>query len=174
MENFSEPEETSRRRARKATDGLLALLAKNHSLPPRVSADVERPCYILAERCEPVRAIPNRQFAVAWKLMGEPVTFSRGRVDTILMAVARFYPGVSVNDIKSSRRTAKVVRPRMIAIYLAKELTGRSLPEIGRRLGGRDHTTILHSVRKIANQVENVPGMGAYIEAIKATIPELT
>ena len=49
----------------------------------------------------------------------------------------------------SSRRTANVVRPRQVAMYLAKLLTLRSLPEIGRRFGGRDHTTVLHAVRKI-------------------------
>jgi chromosomal replication initiator protein len=49
----------------------------------------------------------------------------------------------------SQRRTANVVRPRQIAMYLAKTLTMRSLPEIGRKFGGRDHTTVLHGVRKI-------------------------
>ena len=52
-------------------------------------------------------------------------------------------------DILSSRRTAVVVKPRQVAMFLAKTLTMRSLPEIGRRFGGRDHTTVLHAVRKI-------------------------
>jgi chromosomal replication initiator protein len=63
--------------------------------------------------------------------------------------VARHY-NVSRTDICSARRTANVVRPRQVAMYLAKTLTLRSLPEIGRRFGGRDHTTVLHAVRKIA------------------------
>ena len=62
--------------------------------------------------------------------------------------VARQY-NVSRSDLLSSRRTANVVRPRQVAMYLAKTLTLRSLPEIGRRFGGRDHTTVLHAVRKI-------------------------
>lgn len=56
---------------------------------------------------------------------------------------------VTVVDLISPRRTANVVRPRQIAIYLAKRLTPKSLPEIGRRFGDRDHTTILHATRRI-------------------------
>ena len=63
------------------------------------------------------------------------------------LVTSRF--NVSRADILSSRRTATVVRPRQIAMYLSKLLTPRSLPEIGRRFGGRDHTTVLHAVRKI-------------------------
>jgi hypothetical protein len=62
--------------------------------------------------------------------------------------------GVKTNDLTSARRTANLVRPRQVAMYLAKTLTGRSLPEIGRRFGGRDHTTVLHGIRKIAAKVE--------------------
>lgn len=57
--------------------------------------------------------------------------------------------GVPVIDMVSQRRTASVVRPRQIAMYLSRLLTLRSLPEIGRRFGGRDHTTVMHGVRKI-------------------------
>ena len=49
----------------------------------------------------------------------------------------------------SARRAREVARPRQIAMYLAKQLTPRSLPEIGRRFGGRDHTTVIHAVRQI-------------------------
>jgi hypothetical protein len=56
---------------------------------------------------------------------------------------------VSKMDILSQRRDARVVRPRQIVYFLAKELTPMSYPEIGRRIGGRDHTTVLHGVRKI-------------------------
>jgi hypothetical protein len=57
--------------------------------------------------------------------------------------------GISLGDMLSERRTWNIVRPRQIAMYLAKELTGKSLPELGRRFGDRDHTTILHGIRKI-------------------------
>jgi len=77
-----------------------------------------------------------------------PVELKRVRIEDIQRIVARQY-NVSRSDLLSSRRTANVVRPRQIAMYLAKTLTLRSLPEIGRRFGGRDHTTVLHAVRKI-------------------------
>ncbi len=72
----------------------------------------------------------------------------RVKIEDIQKLVANHY-NVSRADILSSRRTAVVVRPRQIAMYLSKALTLRSLPEIGRRFGGRDHTTVLHAVRKI-------------------------
>ncbi len=75
----------------------------------------------------------------------------RVRIEDIQRTVARQY-NVSRADLLSARRTANVVRPRQIAMYLAKTLTLRSLPEIGRRFGGRDHTTVLHAVRKIAGE----------------------
>jgi chromosomal replication initiator protein len=72
----------------------------------------------------------------------------RVKIEDIQKLVASHY-SVTRADILSSRRTATVVKPRQIAMYLAKTLTLRSLPEIGRRFGGRDHTTVLHAVRKI-------------------------
>ena len=85
--------------------------------------------------------------------------------------VARQY-NVSRADLLSSRRTANVVRPRQIAMYLAKTLTLRSLPEIGRRFGGRDHTTVLHAVRKIENLVGNDVGLAEEIEILKRLLQE--
>jgi chromosomal replication initiator protein len=57
--------------------------------------------------------------------------------------------GLSVREMLSPRRAKRLVRPRQVGMYLAKKLTSRSLPEIGKRFGGRDHSTVLHSVRKI-------------------------
>ena len=72
----------------------------------------------------------------------------RVKIEDIQKLVATHY-SVSRADILSSRRTAVVVKPRQVAMFLSKTLTMRSLPEIGRRFGGRDHTTVLHAVRKI-------------------------
>ena len=72
----------------------------------------------------------------------------RVKIEDIQKLVASHY-SVSRSDILSARRTATVVKPRQVAMYLSKALTLRSLPEIGRRFGGRDHTTVLHAVRKI-------------------------
>ncbi|MDX2156590.1 MAG: chromosomal replication initiator protein DnaA, partial [Hyphomicrobiaceae bacterium] len=99
-----------------------------------------------------------------WQLMRTPITLEgteiilrdlvssgdqrRIRIDDILRVVSRHY-GVSRGDILSQRRHRSVVWPRQIGMYLAKQLTHRSLPEIGRRFGNRDHTTVLHAIRKI-------------------------
>lgn len=76
-------------------------------------------------------------------------TASRVKIQDIQHAVARQY-NVSRADLLSARRTANVVRPRQVAMLLCKQITGKSLPEIGRKFGGRDHTTVLHACSKIS------------------------
>jgi chromosomal replication initiator protein len=121
------------------------------------------------------------------KLTGQPVTMDmaeravrdlirpqepkRVKIEDIQRIVARQY-NVSRSDLLSSRRTANVVRPRQIAMYLAKTLTLRSLPEIGRRFGGRDHTTVLHAVRKIEGLVGNDNMLAEEIELLKRLLQE--
>ena len=72
----------------------------------------------------------------------------RVTVDQIQKAVAEHY-GLKQADIISERRARVVARPRQAAMWIAKQITTRSLPDIGRRFGGRDHTTVLHAVRRI-------------------------
>jgi chromosomal replication initiator protein len=121
------------------------------------------------------------------KLTGHPVTVEmaeravrdlvrpqdpkRVKIEDIQRIVARQY-NVSRADLLSSRRTANVVRPRQIAMYLAKALTLRSLPEIGRRFGGRDHTTVLHAVRKIETLASNDATLAEEIELLKRLLQE--
>lgn len=69
-------------------------------------------------------------------------------IDEIQRKVAEHF-NLRLSDMHSSRRARNVARPRQIAMYLAKQLTSRSLPEIGRKFGGRDHTTVMHAVRKV-------------------------
>jgi chromosomal replication initiator protein len=95
----------------------------------------------------------------------------RVKIEDIQRVVARQY-NVSRADLLSSRRTANVVRPRQIAMYLAKALTLRSLPEIGRRFGGRDHTTVLHAVRKIETLASNDSTLAEEIELLKRLLQE--
>jgi chromosomal replication initiator protein len=95
----------------------------------------------------------------------------RIRIEEIQRMVARQY-NVSRADLLSSRRTANVVRPRQVAMYLAKTLTLRSLPEIGRRFGGRDHTTVLHAVRKIENLVHSDNALAEEIELLKRQLQD--
>ena len=90
----------------------------------------------------------------------------RVKIEDIQKLVATHY-NVSRADILSSRRTANVVRPRQIAMYLSKVLTLRSLPEIGRRFGGRDHTTVLHAVRKIEGLTGTDRVLGDEVELLK-------
>ena len=90
----------------------------------------------------------------------------RVRIEDIQRVVARHF-NVSKADLLSSRRTRTIVRPRQIAMYLAKMLTPRSLPEIGRRFGGRDHTTVLHAVRKIEELIEGDKSLADEIELLK-------
>ena len=90
----------------------------------------------------------------------------RVKIEDIQKLVATHY-NVSRADILSSRRTANVVRPRQIAMYLSKVLTLRSHPEIGRRFGGRDHTTVLHAVRKIEGLTGNDRVLSEELELLK-------
>ena len=122
-----------------------------------------------------------------WQFTRQPVTIAsaeitlrdligqreprRVKIEDIQRVVARHY-NVSKADLLSSRRTRTIVRPRQIAMYLAKMLTPRSLPEIGRRFGGRDHTTVLHAVRKIEGLIEGDMTLADEIELLKRMIDE--
>jgi hypothetical protein len=66
----------------------------------------------------------------------------------IQKAVCKHYD-VKMMDLLSTRRTAEIVKPRQVAMFLCKDLTPHSLPQLGRRFGGKDHTTVLHAVRKV-------------------------
>ena len=104
----------------------------------------------------------NRLVAHA-TLVGRPVTLEtthdllqdllrasdrRVTIEEIQKKVAEHF-NIRLSDMFSARRARSVARPRQVAMYLAKQLTSRSLPEIGRKFGGRDHTTVMHAVRRI-------------------------
>jgi chromosomal replication initiator protein len=74
---------------------------------------------------------------------------------------------VRVTDMHSARRARAVARPRQVAMYLSKQLTSRSLPEIGRKFGGRDHTTVMHAVRKIEEIKATDPSFAEDIELLR-------
>ncbi len=93
------------------------------------------------------------------------------KIEDIQKLVATHY-NVSRADILSSRRSAGVVKPRQVAMYLSKILTLRSLPEIGRRFGGRDHTTVLHAVRKIEAAVGADLGLKDDVELLKRMLQD--
>jgi len=118
----------------------------------------------------------------SYQLTDEPVTIAiaeqivrdlmrgteprRVRIDDILRTVSKHY-GVNRGDLLSGRRNRSIVRPRQIGMYLAKLLTSRSLPEIGRRFGNRDHTTVLHAIRKIEQLMTDDNQLREEIELLK-------
>ncbi len=108
----------------------------------------------------------NRVMAYA-TLVGRPITMEMTRdvlqdlirandrkvtIDEIQRSVAEYY-NLRLAEMLSQRRSRVIARPRQVAMYLSKQLTSRSLPEIGRRFGGRDHTTVMHAVRKIEDLI---------------------
>ena len=97
------------------------------------------------------------------RLQGSPT------INSIQLVVAKSF-NLTKLDLISQRRTQNVVLPRQIAMYLAKMLTPRSYPEIGRRFGGRDHTTEIHAVHKIGARCVSDPAFAMTIKALKAEI----
>lgn len=93
----------------------------------------------------------------------------RIKIEDILRIVSRHY-AVTRADIVSQRRHRAVVWPRQIGMYLAKQLTSRSLPEIGRRFGDRDHTTVLHAIRKIDKELEGNARLRDELDTLKSQL----
>jgi chromosomal replication initiator protein len=117
-------------------------------------------------------------------LVGRPVTIEttqellrdllrandrRVTIDEIQRKVAEHF-NMRVADMHSERRARAVARPRQVAMFLAKQLTQRSLPEIGRKFGGRDHTTVLHAVKKVEELMANDQGFAEDIELLRRTL----
>jgi chromosomal replication initiator protein len=135
----------------------------------------------LTENGRELEGAVNRLY-LTWQLTRQPITVEaveaiirdlvlgieprRIKVEDILRIVSRHF-AVSKADILSDRRHRSVVRPRQIGMYLAKQLTSRSLPEIGRRFGNRDHTTVLHAIRKIDKEMGDNPHLKEEIEELK-------
>ncbi len=90
-------------------------------------------------------------------------------VENIQKTVADYYK-IKVADMYSKKRPASIARPRQIAMYLAKELTQKSLPEIGELFGGRDHTTVLHAVRKIGGERQQLTELNQQLHVLEQTL----
>uniref|UniRef100_Q11MG9 Chromosomal replication initiator protein DnaA n=2 Tax=Phyllobacteriaceae TaxID=69277 RepID=Q11MG9_CHESB len=131
-------------------EGAFNQLVFRHSFEPQIT--LERIDEILGPVCR----------------TGEP---RRVRIEDIQRIVARHY-NVSKTELLSNRRTRSIVKPRQVAMYLAKVMTPRSLPEIGRRFGGRDHTTVLHAVRKIEGMSGDDKQLAQEIELLKRLISD--
>jgi chromosomal replication initiator protein len=122
----------------------------------------------------------NRLIAHA-NLFGRPVTMEschevlhdilrahdrRATIEEIQRKVAEHY-NIRLTDMASPRRARNVARPRQVAMYLAKQLTQRSLPEIGRRFGNRDHTTVMHAVSRIAELMQADSAFAEDVELLR-------
>ena len=90
-------------------------------------------------------------------------------VENIQKTVADFYK-IKIADMYSKKRPASIARPRQIAMYLAKEMTQKSLPEIGELFGGRDHTTVLHAVRKIGGERQKNTELNQQLHVLEQTL----
>ena len=96
-------------------------------------------------------------------------SFTKNNIQKIQQVVCEYY-NITIDDLKSKKRKASITFPRQVAIYLCRTLTDESLPKIGIQFGGRDHTTIMHSVDKINNEIKTNPQFKQIIEALKSKI----
>jgi chromosomal replication initiator protein len=90
-------------------------------------------------------------------------------LESIQSGVAKFF-NVKVQDLKGPRRTKQVVMPRQIAMFLSRRHTGLSLPEIGKRFGGRDHTTVIHAIRRVEGQIGKDPSFSKKLDLVARTV----
>lgn len=123
---------------------------------------------IAAEPAVPPRVEEIKPRSIWFRIVGVGVPLIRD----IQEAVAEFY-GFSIIDLHSQRRDFPLARVRQVAMYLAKTLTEKSMPEIGRRFGGRDHTTIHHAVRKIGNLIKTDHELADEIAELKYRLEAL-
>ena len=90
-------------------------------------------------------------------------------IDDIQRKVADYY-NLRLSDLLSARRSRTIARPRQIAMYLSKILTTRSLPEIGRKFGGRDHTTVIHAVKKVEDLRVSDVAIDEVVEVLRRSL----
>ena len=90
-------------------------------------------------------------------------------IENIQKLVSRYF-GITVAELRSSKRNKTISLPRQIAMYLCREMTKLSLPEIGRQFGGKDHTTVLHSVNKIKSLMNKDREINTAIKTITKTV----
>ncbi|MDR0290691.1 MAG: chromosomal replication initiator protein DnaA [Treponema sp.] len=123
------------------------------------------------------------------EIMGQPVTLEIAQqklrdvlastrqanlsIEVIQKAVAEFY-SLSTNDLKGKKRTQKIVNPRQVSMFICREMTDFSTTEIGEAFGGRDHTTVMHSIDKIQNLLVSDPVLESTIENLKRQVKELS
>lgn len=128
---------------------------------PRPAAPIVRKIQIV-EHTQDTRIMVHQQEA-------EPVC-KHPSIDRIIRTVCERYEKVTRTDLVSARRNGYIMRPRHIVMYLAKRLTMRSLPEIGRAIGGRDHTTIINGIRNITRRRAIDPELDAELTELESIL----
>jgi chromosomal replication initiator protein len=146
-------------------------------IPPKV---LEFLAHKITSNVRELEGALNRIVAHA-TLVGRPITLEstqevlhdllrandrRVTIEEIQKRVSEHF-NVRITDMHSARRARAVARPRQVAMYLSKQLTSRSLPEIGRKFGGRDHTTVMHAVRRIEELKATDPSFAEDIELLR-------
>jgi hypothetical protein len=144
--------------------------AEARKVVPIVCAD--KPVQVGSEVVGP-RIKSEEEIAFGPIVHREPPEPRRPGIKLIQKAVCRFYE-ITAIDMLSDRRNAPLVMLRQTAMYLCKTMTLKSLPEIGRQFGGRDHTTVLHAVRKIEARVAEDDRLADEIEVLKLHIRQAT
>ena len=147
------------------------------SIPEKI---LEFLAHKIASNVRELEGALNRIVAYA-NLIGRPITLETTQdvlqdilrandrkvtIEEIQKRVAEHF-NIRLSEMYSSRRARAVARPRQIAMYLSKQLTARSLPEIGRKFGGRDHTTVMHAVRKVEELKTTDSGFGEDVELLR-------
>jgi len=146
-------------------------------VPPKV---LEFLAHKITSNVRELEGCLNRLIAHA-NLFGRPITLEstqevlhdilkahdrRVTIEEIQKRVAEHW-NIRLADMSSARRARAVARPRQVAMYLAKQLTSRSLPEIGRKFGNRDHTTVMHAVSRVAELIEQDADFGERVELLR-------
>jgi chromosomal replication initiator protein len=146
-------------------------------VPPKV---MELLAHKITSNVRELEGALNRLIAHA-NLFGRPITLEgaqevlhdilrahdrRVTIEEIQKRVAEHY-NIRLSDMSSARRARNVARPRQVAMYLAKQLTSRSLPEIGRRFGNRDHTTVMHAVSRVAELMQQDAAFAEDVELLR-------
>jgi chromosomal replication initiator protein len=157
------------------------LQSKAESLGVEVPAKVlEFLAHRITSNVRELEGALNRLVAYA-NLVGRPITLEsaqevlhdllrandrKATIEEIQKRVAEHY-NIKISEMHSARRSRAVARPRQVAMYLSKQLTARSLPEIGRKFGGRDHTTVMHAVKKIDELRQSDSGFAEDVELLR-------
>lgn len=150
----------AKERDRAASNALLKLLIEHHSEPVQPEPVVE-------VAPDP---LPDLKAFQKWLDSFEPLPApTYPTVHKIKRCVSEHF-GITIPEIDSDRRMARVVKPRQIAMYITRKLTPRSLPDIGRKFGGKDHATVIHALRKIGQLVESDDGFANEISSLMAKV----